>query len=81
MTRGSVIKLVKTFGSSWGRIQPEGATREVFFNAASFTEPKGFASIEVGQDVEFDERADQVNGSHAENLILAALEPVRDSQG
>jgi hypothetical protein len=73
MTRGTVIKVVISFGSKWGRIRPQGGdSREIFFNSASLAEPGDFGAIEVGQDVEFDERTDQVNGSHAEHLILTA---------
>jgi cold shock CspA family protein len=73
MTRGSVTKLVNTFGSTWGRIKPEdGVDRQVFFNGASLAETVEFASIGIGQDVEFDEEMDQVNGSHAEHLVLVA---------
>jgi cold shock CspA family protein len=70
MTQGSVTKVVISFGSKWGRIRPEGASREIFFNPASLAEPSNFAAIQVGQDVEFDERSDRVNGSHAEHLVL-----------
>ncbi len=73
MTRGSVTKLVKTFGSSWGRTQPLGETRQVFFNAASLHEGLDFESLNVGQSVDFDECLDQVNGSHAEQMTLTAL--------
>jgi cold shock CspA family protein len=72
MTKGSVTKLVKTFGSTWGRIQPDGDSREIFFNVASLVEPADFPSMTVGQDVEFDEQPDQVNGAHAERVVLTS---------
>jgi cold shock CspA family protein len=71
MTQGSITKLVSSFGSSWGRIRPQGDSREIFFNAASLAEPEAFSALELGQDVEFDERADQINGAHAEHVVLA----------
>lgn len=70
MTRGSVSKLVTTHGSRWGRIQPAGDSREIFFNAAALDEAADFLSLNVGQLVEFEEHSDQVNGSHAENVSL-----------
>jgi hypothetical protein len=71
MTRGSVTKVVISFGSKWGRIRPAGGgSREIFFNAASLAEAVDFSSIEVGRKVEFEELADHVNGSHAEHLVL-----------
>lgn len=65
MTQGCVTKLVTSFGSRWGRIQPEGDTREIFFNAAFLEGVTDFLSLGMGQAVEFDERADRVNGSRA----------------
>lgn len=73
MTRGSVSKLVTTHGSRWGRIQPDGDPREIFFNAAALDEAADFLSLNVGQLVEFEEHSDQVNGSHAENVSLTTL--------
>ena len=72
MTRGSVTKLVTSFGSKWGRITPQGDSRPIFYNVAGLDEDLDFASIDVGQAVEFDECADFVNGSHAEHVVLAS---------
>jgi cold shock CspA family protein len=69
MTRGSVTKLVKSYGSRWGRIKPHGDDREVFFNTASLDEAVEFTSLDVGQMVEFEEHADNVNGAHAEHVV------------
>ncbi len=69
MTRGSVTKLVKSYGSTWGRIKPQGGDREVFFNTASLDEAVEFSSLDVGQVVEFEEHADNVNGAHAEHVV------------
>jgi cold shock CspA family protein len=71
MTKGSVTKLVNTFGSTWGRIRPEHGSREIFFNIASLEEAADFSTLEVGQAVEFDECADYVNGIHAEHLAFS----------
>jgi cold shock CspA family protein len=76
MIRGTVTKLVSTFGSQWGRILVDGTTRELFFNTQSLQEPSDFARLQVGQAVEFDAHADQINGEHAENLaIVSDAEP------
>lgn len=76
MTRGSVIKLVNTHGSTWGRIQPDGDGRGVFFNADSLTRPADFATIEMGQVADFDERFDHVNGTRAIHMVLVTAESV-----
>jgi cold shock CspA family protein len=75
MARGSVTKLVKTFGSQWGRIRPRGESRDIFFNTESLAKGVDFASVDVGQAVEFDEQADHINGSHAEHVVLAKASP------
>jgi cold shock CspA family protein len=79
MTQGLVTKVVISFGSKWGRIRPDGDSREIFFNLASLAEPSDFAALEVGQAVEFDERSDQVNGSHAEHVVVTERLPVGNS--
>ena len=75
MTRGSVIKVVNSYGSTWGRIQPQGDGAEVFFNTPSFDEARDFATIEVGQAVEYDERADPVNGRRADHIVFVTASP------
>lgn len=65
MTKGTITKLVRTHGSSWGRIRPEGSSRDVFFNLASLSQPADFLELEEGQNVEFEEEHDRVNGTHA----------------
>jgi cold shock CspA family protein len=67
---GRITKLVTTFGSKWGRIAPDRESREIFFNAVSMDGGVDFLSLSVGQDVEFEEQADHVNGSHAEHVVL-----------
>lgn len=71
MTRGSVSKIVTSFGSRWGRIQPAGEAREVFFNSRSLDDQASFLSLELGQLVDFEERPDFVTGSHAEGVVPA----------
>jgi cold shock CspA family protein len=82
MTQGAVSKLVTTFGSRWGRIQPEGDSREVFFNPNSLDGDIDFLSLSVGQTVAFEEHADHVNGSHAEHVIVtpASASPPDDAR-
>lgn len=73
MTHGKIIKLVRSYGSRWGRIQPLGTRREIFFNQASLCEGADFASLRDGQVVEFDEEPDRANGTHAVRIILGAV--------
>jgi cold shock CspA family protein len=68
VTSGEITKVVRTHGSAWGKIRPQGATRNVFFNLASLVRKADFENLEAGQEVEFEEVSDQVNGSHAVNL-------------
>ena len=74
MRRGIVSKIVNSFGASWGRIRPEGESREVFFNASTLLNASEFPTIAVGQPVEFDEEPDRANGSHAVRVSLIAAE-------
>jgi cold shock CspA family protein len=67
--KGTVSKLVHTFGSHWGRIRPSGESRDVFFNPACLDDPEDFDSIVVGQEVEFMEEMDRANGTHAVHVI------------
>jgi cold shock CspA family protein len=72
MTRGSVTKLVNSYGAKWGRIRARGQSREVFFNAASLAEPTDFVTLQVGQEVEYSELPDRVNGARANQIVLVA---------
>jgi cold shock CspA family protein len=74
LARGTIVKVVRTFGSRWGRIRPANELREVFFNTASLTTAVEFSALEIGQEVEFDEQGSQVNGSYAEHVVLLAAE-------
>ena len=73
MIRGKIVKLVQSYGSTWGRIQPNGTSREVFFNQASLPEHADFAGLREGQVVEFDEEPDRANGTHAVHVLLGEL--------
>lgn len=77
MTHGKIVKLVRSYGSRWGRIQPNGATREIFFNQACLPEGADFADLREGQVVEFEEEMDRANGTHAVRLILGELPSAR----
>jgi cold shock CspA family protein len=77
MTNGKIVKLVRSYGSRWGRIQPIGTIREVFFNHASLPEGADFDALREGQVVEFDEEPDRANGTHAIRIILGDLPMAR----
>lgn len=70
---GKIVKLVRSFGSRWGRIQPTGTSREVFFNQASLPEGTDFEALREGQVVEFEEEADRASGMHAIIVIPVDL--------
>ena len=76
MTLGKITKLVTSYGSTWGRIQPDGETREVFFNPETLVEPSDYAALKLGQTVEFDEEQDRANGTHAVRVRLKTAEPL-----
>jgi cold shock CspA family protein len=76
MTIGKITKLVTSYGSTWGRIQPVGETREVFFNPETLVDPSEYAALKVDQEVEFDEEKDRANGTHAVRVRLRAAEPL-----
>ena len=65
MEKGSVTKLVRSFGSTWGMIRPVGQAREVFFNQEALVDPSDYANLELGLVVDFEEEQDRANGSHA----------------
>ena len=73
--RGSITRLATSYGTRWGRVQPLGKTRQIFFNLSSLPDSVDFLSLRVGQAVEFRERKDQVNGTHAEQMMLAPQLP------
>ena len=72
MTNGKIIKLVRSFGSTWGRIKPDGEAREVFFSAQTLADPLSYPDLSLGQDVSFDEEPDRANGTHAVQVKISA---------
>ena len=72
MTSGVISKLVSSYGSEWGRIRPECAGDECFFNRASLLQPDGFEGLAVGQAVEFEEERDRVHGTRAVRVAIVA---------
>lgn len=80
MSHGKIVKLVLSYGSRWGRIQPEGTTRDVFFNRDSLPEDADFSELREGQVVEFDEEPDRANGTHAIRIRLGDMPKVAGAQ-
>jgi cold shock CspA family protein len=72
MTTGIVVKIVRSFGSEWGQIRPDGESRELFFNRASLLRPVDFSTLREGEAVEFAERADDAAGARAVRVGRAA---------
>jgi hypothetical protein len=75
MSRGSIAKIVRSYGSEWGRIRPRDGARELFFNVASMKDPDAFYSRQVGEYVDFDEENDRVNGTRAVRVVLKSRSP------
>ena len=75
MTRGVVTKVVRSYGSEWGKVRADGTTYESFFNRTSLAEPGTFALIEAGQTVEFVEEPDRANGTRAVSLTIVSPAP------
>jgi cold shock CspA family protein len=73
--KGKISKLANLHGSTWGRIQPEGSGREIFFNVSSLDKNDDYHSLVVGQEVDFEEEPDRANGMHAFNVRLIAPTP------
>ena len=80
MTHGKIVKIVRSYGARWGRIQPLGTTREVFFNNASLPEGANFPDLREGQLLEFDEENDRANGTHAVRIVLGEVPQTSDAQ-
>jgi cold shock CspA family protein len=85
MTPGRVTKIVSSFGATWGRVQPHGESRQLFFNLESLARPADFTDMTEGQEVEFDEEADRANGTRAVHLVnlslLSAAQSRREADG
>jgi hypothetical protein len=72
MTRGVVMKVVRSYGSEWGRVRVAGLGHECFFNRSSLVRPADFDSLTLGQEVKFVEEPDRVNGTHATRMTIVA---------
>lgn len=75
---GKIVKLARSYGSQWGRIQPLGTDRELFFNKGSLDEGADFDELREGQVVEFEEAPDRANGSRAIQVVPIALPALRN---
>ena len=78
MSTGTVTKIVRSYGSSWGRIAVEGG-QLTFFNESSFADPDEFERLQEGAAVSFTLADDPVNGSRAVaiEVLPAALQTAR----
>ncbi len=70
MTNGVVTKIVRSFGSEWGRVRTAKTGVDCFFNRASMLHPADFETLSLGQEVTFESEPDMVNGSRAERLKI-----------
>lgn len=73
MSHGEIVKLVRSYGSRWGRIQPSGVARDIFFNRESLAGEAEFEELSEGQLVEFEEEPDRANGTHAVRVAVTDL--------
>ncbi|HEX5368105.1 MAG TPA: hypothetical protein VFY10_01680 [Dehalococcoidia bacterium] len=80
MTSGVVTKVVRSFGSEWGRIRIAGSGADCFFNRGSLVHPTDFEALAIGQEVSFDDEADMVNGSRAAHMTIDAKRAKRASK-
>jgi len=65
MTRGSITRLVTSYGTKWGRITPDRELREIFFDPRALDHPSVYEVLYLGQRVDFVEEPERVNGTHA----------------
>jgi len=73
---GTVTKIVRSYGASWGRIAVTGGPL-TYFNETSFADPEAFDALTEGAAVIFELADDPVNGSRAVAIEVqpaAALE-------
>jgi cold shock CspA family protein len=70
MTKGVVMKVVRSFGSEWGRVRVAGTGQDCFFNRSSLVRPKEFEDLALGQEVKFVEEPDRVNGTRATKMSI-----------
>ena len=74
MTKGTITRLTNSHGSTWGYIQPAGTSRVVFFDLHSLSHEADFVNLATGQDVEFEEEVNRVNGTRAVGLVRSVAE-------
>jgi len=65
MTRGTITKIVSSYGARWGHVRPDAEPREVFFNGESLTDGLEFTTLTIGDTVEFSQEVDRANGMRA----------------
>jgi len=70
---GTVTKVVRSYGASWGRIAVTGGPL-TYFNETSFADPEAFDALTEGAAVVFELADDPVNGSRAVAIALAPVE-------
>jgi cold shock CspA family protein len=73
MTRGVVMKVVRSFGSEWGRVRVAKTGQDCFFNRSSLKRPGDFEALALGQEVSFVEEPDRVNGTHATRMTIVIV--------
>ena len=73
MKTGTVTKIVRSYGASWGRIAVAGGPL-TYFNETSFADPEAFDELTEGAAVVFELADDPVNGSRAVAITLAPVE-------
>ena len=65
MTRGTITKLVSSYGARWGHVRPNDEPRQLFFNGESLIEGLDFTALAIGDAVEFSQEIDRANGMRA----------------
>ena len=74
---GTVTKVVRSYGASWGRIAVTGGPL-TYFNETSFADPEAFDTLTVGAAVVFELADDPVNGSRA---VAIEVQPELETAG
>jgi len=81
MTRGVVMKVVRSFGSEWGRVRIAKTGEDCFFNRSSLLRPLDFDALALGQEVKFVEEPDRVNGTHATRMTIVSAVVAQAAKG
>ena len=76
ITRGRVTKIVRSYGSTWGRITPDGESRQVFFNSESLFDAAEYSDLTLDQEVVYEEEPDRANGTRAVRVRIRATEAI-----